>query len=143
GVFFRVRAARPYRDRHDRDGVPRLREAEAASLTGFAETAAYAWTAGPRGCEEIETSLPNGAPASGRQRKNTIRVLVSKRRDRFTHSILARQRMPLVRASAAIGLVRDPAGGQSTSLHCRATFPIRGVPRMGPLGGPAVQADDA
>ena len=26
-------------------------------------------------------------------------------------------------------------------IRCRATFPIRGVPRMGPLGGPAVQAD--
>ena len=55
------------------------------------------WTAGPRGCEEIETSLPNGAPASGRQRKNTIRVLVPKRRDRFTHSLSARQRMNIVR----------------------------------------------
>ena len=34
-----------------------------------------------------------GAPASGWQWKNTIRVLMSKRRDRFTHSLLARQRM--------------------------------------------------
>src|SRR4029079_7989916 len=82
-----------------------------------------AWTAGPRGCEEIETSLPNGPPASGRQRKNTIRVLVSKRRDRFTHSLLARQRMNPVRGGASW-----PASMVFGPRFCRRRIDISPLP---------------
>jgi len=84
--------------------------------------------AGRGGCEEIESSLPNGAPASGRQRKNVTRVRVSKRRRRFTHSLGGRRSRTDGTQSRA---------DQTHSLPAE-THSIRGVPRGWGPGSPPI-----